>query len=41
LVRTQFWEAVFGVLQEFHVKATRNWPNSRDEARAEVKDLLA
>ena len=30
----------FQVLQEFYVKATRKWPNSRDEARAEVKDLL-
>lgn len=31
----------FQVLQEFYVKATRKWPNSRDDARAEVKDLLA
>jgi predicted nucleic acid-binding protein len=31
----------FQVLQEFYVKATRKWPEGRDEARAEVKDLLA
>ena len=29
------------MLQEFYVQATRKWPESRDEARAEVKDLLA
>src|SRR5216683_1420054 len=31
----------FQVLQEFYVKATRKWPEGRDQARAEVKDLLA
>src|ERR1700688_4744159 len=31
----------FQVLQEFYVKATQKWPEGRDEARAEVKDLLA
>ncbi len=31
----------FQVLHEFYVKATRKWPEGRDEARAEVKDLLA
>jgi predicted nucleic acid-binding protein len=31
----------FQVLQEFYVKATRKWPENREEARAEVKDLLA
>jgi predicted nucleic acid-binding protein len=31
----------FQVLQEFYVKATQKWPESRNEARAEVKDLLA
>lgn len=30
----------FQVLQEFYVQATWKWPNARDEARAEVKDLL-
>ena len=31
----------FQVLQEFYVKATQKWPQGRDQARAEVKDLLA
>src|ERR1700688_1370612 len=31
----------FQVLHEFYVKASQKWPESRDEARAEVKDLLA
>ena len=31
----------FQVLQEFYVQATRKWPQSCEEARAEVKDLLA
>jgi predicted nucleic acid-binding protein len=31
----------FQVLQEFYVKASQKWPGARDEARAEVKDLLA
>jgi predicted nucleic acid-binding protein len=31
----------FQVLQEFCVQATRKWPESLNEARAEVKDLLA
>jgi predicted nucleic acid-binding protein len=31
----------FQVLQEFYVKATQKWPGGREEARAEVKDLLA
>ena len=30
----------FQVLQEFYVQATRKWPEGRDEARAEVTDLL-
>ena len=30
----------FQVLQEFYVKATQKWPQTRDEARAVVKDLL-
>jgi predicted nucleic acid-binding protein len=31
----------FQVLQEFYVKASQKWPESRDEPRAEVRDLLA
>jgi predicted nucleic acid-binding protein len=31
----------FQVLQEFYVKVSQKWPAARDEARAEVKDLLA
>src|SRR5579863_9499265 len=44
--REQLWKNRLGrisfqVLQEFYVKATQKWPEVRDEARAEVKDLLA
>jgi predicted nucleic acid-binding protein len=44
--REELWKSRLGrisfqVLQEFYVQATRKWPESRDEARAEVKDLLA
>jgi predicted nucleic acid-binding protein len=31
----------FQVLQEFYAKSIQKWPEGRDEARAEVKDLLA
>jgi predicted nucleic acid-binding protein len=31
----------FQVLQEFYVKVTRQWPKVRQEARSEVRDLLA
>jgi predicted nucleic acid-binding protein len=31
----------FQVLQEFYVKVTRKWPKARQQARAEVRDLLA
>jgi len=31
----------FQVLQEFFAKVTQKWPASRDNARAEVRDLLA
>jgi hypothetical protein len=31
----------FQVLQEFYVKVTQKWPGARDEARAEIRDLLA
>jgi predicted nucleic acid-binding protein len=30
----------FQVLQEFYVKAIQKWPEGRDQARAEAKDLL-
>ena len=44
--RAELWKNRLGrisfqVLQEFYVKATRKWPQARDETRAEVKDLLA
>jgi predicted nucleic acid-binding protein len=44
--REELWKKRLGrisfqVLHEFYVKATRRWPQGRDEARAEVKDLLA
>lgn len=29
------------MLQEFYVKVIQKWPAARDEARAEVRDLLA
>ena len=40
------WESGAGrlsvqVLQEFYVKVTRKWPNARQAARSEVRDLLA
>lgn len=41
LWRSRLGRISFQVLQEFYVKATRKWPESRDEARAEVRDLLA
>jgi predicted nucleic acid-binding protein len=28
------------VLQEFYAKVTQTWPSARDDARAEVRDLL-
>jgi predicted nucleic acid-binding protein len=30
----------FQVLQEFYVKATQKWPETRGDVRAEIKDLL-
>jgi predicted nucleic acid-binding protein len=30
----------FQVLQEFYVKVTRNWPKVRQDAQAEVRDLM-
>jgi predicted nucleic acid-binding protein len=31
----------YQVLQEFYVKVSQKWPSARQEARAEVRDLLA
>jgi predicted nucleic acid-binding protein len=44
--REELWKSRIGrisfqVLQEFYVKAIQKWPGGRDEARAEVKDLLS
>jgi predicted nucleic acid-binding protein len=44
--RTQLWKSrrgriSFQVLQEFYVKATQKRPSARQEARSEVRDLLA
>jgi predicted nucleic acid-binding protein len=44
--RNELWKNRTGrisyqVLQEFYVKATQKWPESREEIRAEVNDLLA
>jgi predicted nucleic acid-binding protein len=44
--RAELWRSRRGrvsyqVLQEFYVKVTQKWPTARQEARAEVRDLLA
>ena len=44
--REELWKSgrgrvSFQVLHEFYVRATRKWPDGRDETRAEEKDLLA
>ena len=46
LWRSELWKShrgriSFQVLQEFYVKVTQKWPDARDEARAEIRDLLA
>jgi len=46
LWRTELWKSrrgrvSFQVLHEFFVKVTKKWPDARDAARAEVRDLLA
>jgi predicted nucleic acid-binding protein len=41
LWKSQRGRISFQVLQEFYVKVTQKWPAGRDEARAEVRDLLA
>ena len=43
--RTELWKSSrgrisFQVLQEFFAKGTQKWPAARDDARAEVRDLL-
>jgi predicted nucleic acid-binding protein len=44
--REELWKSrrgriSFQVLQEFYVNVAQKWPASREEARAEIKDLLA
>ncbi len=44
--RTELWKSHRGrisyqVLEEFYAKVTQKWPSTREEARAEVRDLLA
>lgn len=44
--RMELWKSrrgriSFQVLQEFYVKVTHKWPSLRQEARSEVRDLLA
>jgi predicted nucleic acid-binding protein len=44
--REELWKSrrgriSFQVLQEFYAKVTQKWPAGRDDARAEVRDLLA
>ena len=46
LWRAELWKSRRGrisyqVLQEFYVKVTQKWPDAREHARAEVRDLLA
>lgn len=46
LWRAELWKSrrgriSFQVLHEFFVKVTKKWPDARDSARAEVRDLLA
>ena len=44
--RTHLWtkrsgRTSFQVLEEFYSKISQRWPGSRDEARAEIRDLMA
>jgi len=41
LWRTRRGRTSFQVLEEFYVKVTKKWPAARDQARDEVRDLLA
>jgi predicted nucleic acid-binding protein len=43
--RSELWKSKrgrisFQVLHEFYAKVTQKWPTARDDARAEVRDLL-
>jgi len=40
LWRTRRGRTSFQVLQEFYAKITKKWPETREQARAEVNDLL-
>ena len=44
--RAELWKSrrgriSFQVLQEFYVKVTQKWPDARQDARSEIRDLLA
>lgn len=44
--RAEMWRSKrgrtsFQVLEEFYVKVTKKWPTAQDQARAEIRDLLA
>jgi len=44
--RAELWKShrgriSFQVLQEFYVNVAQKWPSAREQARAEVRDLLA
>ena len=46
LWRSELWKSRLGrvsfqVLQEFYANVASKWPSARDEARAEIRDLLA
>ena len=41
LWRTRRGRISYQVLQEFYVNVTQKWPAARNQARAEVRDLLA
>jgi predicted nucleic acid-binding protein len=43
--RAELWKSrrgriSFQVLQEFYAKVTQKWPSAREDARAEIRDLL-
>jgi len=43
--RAELWKSrrgriSFQVLQEFYAKVTQKWPTAREDARAEIRDLL-
>ena len=41
LWKTRLGRTSFQVLQEFYVNVSAKWPDARDDARAEIRDLLA